>query len=259
MLVIKGPQGVGKSTFCRSLCRNLGSKYFHAGFIDPSNKDHSIKRVSSFIWEVDELSGTMHNSDLNKLKAFITQNEVKDRLPYAKFASNYKVNANFIGTVNDDEFLKDTTGNRRYLVFEINEFNFNYLKTFDVDALWGEAMVNYNLSKDEITGDVLMLPKEKEQQISRNEGWREKSGIELLLEGWIVKDEKGYLTSAEILSQLKGNQNSINTSDNLLKRQIIEAMSGLKFVKTQVGTSRVSGYKNCKFSNKLGNINPSSR
>lgn len=251
MLIIKGPQGKGKSTFCQTLCKNIGTKYFHAGFIDPGNKDHSIKRATAFVWEVDEVTSTTSNADQNKLKAFITQNEIKDRLPYAKYASNYKANANFIGTVNDDAFLKDATGNRRYLVFEINQFNYQYLLSFDPDLLWGYGVHRYNLSKNP-SGNIIMEDCYKTMQIDRNEIWRDKSGIELLLEDWIVPAPGCFLYASDIVSQMQGNYKYVNSSTNMLSRQLAEAMKALGYECKLHTVNRRSVYKNCKFSAKIG-------
>ncbi len=245
MLVIKGSQGKGKSTLCKNLCKNIGMQYYQGGHIDVANKDHSIKRASVFVWEVEEIGSTMNNADMNKLKAFITQSHVKDRLPYAKFPCNMKVNANFIATTNDEAFLKDITGNRRYLVFEVIEIFQHYNENFDPDYLWGQAMMEYNLVKNNI-GEVNMLPHHRGSQESRNEAWRDKSFIEGLLEEVITKKDDGFVSGEDIQMYLKGGQwNEVTMQDGQMSREINKAMEAMGFKRTRKDNKR--GFSGCSW------------
>lgn len=187
MLVLQGKQGVGKSLLSRKLGRAAGGQYFNAGIIDPRNKDHIIKRSSTFVWEAEELDGTMNSSDMALLKAFLTQDTAKERMPYARFATQFTNRCSFIGTVNTSNFLKDTTGNRRFLCMEILDMDRDMILALDSDMIWGEA--SYMLENElRLSDNFLLLPDYmKEAQCRVNELVRSTSALEVALDARIMR------------------------------------------------------------------------
>jgi hypothetical protein len=187
MLVIQGLQGCGKSYLARKLGRVVGDQYFHAGPIDPRNKDHIIKRSSTFVWEAEELDGTMNFADMALLKAFLTQDSAKERMPYGRFAVNLPSRCSFIGTVNTETFLKDTTGNRRFLVIKLLKINFDAIEMMDFDLVWGEAV--RMLHFDVLGADGHMRVPESITEIQKrvNENSRSMSALEVALDARIKR------------------------------------------------------------------------
>ena len=53
----------------------------------------------------------------------------------------------FYATVNNEEFLKDETGNRRYWVIPVEKIDFDIIDKIDIDMLWGEVMYLKDCSK----------------------------------------------------------------------------------------------------------------
>jgi hypothetical protein len=206
MLVLQGKQGVGKSLLARKLGRVAGSQYFTAGCIEPNNKDHLLKRSSTFVWEVEELDGTMNYADMAHLKAFLTQDSAKERGAYKEYAKSYKAVASFIGTVNTDAFLKDTTGNRRYMCMEVLNMDRDRILVMDMDMVWGEAAYMLRMELHAHSGHI-ELPKEiKEIQERTNEGSRQISALEIALDDRVKASHKGGV-SKEQLRQLLSNLN----------------------------------------------------
>jgi hypothetical protein len=204
MLVLQGKQGVGKSLLARKLGRAAGKQYFTAGCIEPNNKDHLLKRSSTFVWEVEELDGTMNYADMAHLKAFLTQDSAKERGAYKEYAKSYKAVANFIGTVNTNSFLKDTTGNRRYMCMEVLDMNRDMILAMDEDMIWGEAAYLLAMEVSPCSGHIELPPETKAIQERTNEGSRQVSALEVALDDRI-KPGKGCVTSEELrnlLSQL---------------------------------------------------------
>ena len=148
MLVMDGPQGIGKSYFAQWLCSPL-PEYFIEGAIDPREKDCKFRLASGFVWEVSELGSTTRYADVEALKAFISCRVVRERKPYAKMDSIMPALASLIGTVNNDAgFLSDQTGNRRFLIATIDAIDWSYATDIDPNQVWGEAFAAYQRGED---------------------------------------------------------------------------------------------------------------
>ena len=143
MLVLDGGQGLGKSSFVRWLAGGL-PHYFHEGQIDTYNrKDTEVQLMSTWIWEVSELGGTMAKAEMNALKAILSQQWVKVRKAYGKHEVNKPAMASFIGTINNEAgFLNDYTGSRRYMVAKLTSIDWSYTK-LRVDDIWAQAVDLY--------------------------------------------------------------------------------------------------------------------
>lgn len=109
MLVLVGPQGQNKS---RAL-RVLGGKWFTDQQIDVESKDAGETIHRHWLIEVGELSA-LRGKDLEKVKAYLSKSDDFFRAPYARAGVMRKRMCVFIGTTNQDDFLVDDTGNRRF-------------------------------------------------------------------------------------------------------------------------------------------------
>lgn len=155
VLVLKGGQGIGKTTFARKLVP-AGSDWFVEGLsINTKDKDSVLLATSFWIGELGELSETFRKSSFDELKQFLTRSQDEIRAPYAEYAKNEPRRTAFIATVNDDTFLADKTGNRRYWVLDLDSIDLD--TPIDVNLLWGAVMalwksgkVNYGLTLEEI-------------------------------------------------------------------------------------------------------------
>lgn len=142
VLVFQGDQGIGKTRWIKSIVPSLN--WVKTGIeVDPSDKDKVKLATKYWITELGEMDSTLKREQ-GKLKAFFTESKDEYRLPYARAEECYPRQTIFYATVNDEEFLKDTTGNRRYWVLPVVKINVNH--KIDLDQLWGEVMY---LWKDE--------------------------------------------------------------------------------------------------------------
>lgn len=153
MLVLDGPQNIGKSTFVRWLCP-IPTTHVESP-ISPDNKDDYIKLITKWIWEVTELGSTVRKADIEALKGFLTTEHVTVRPPYGHYPMHKPALANFIGTINNSGgFLNDPTGSRRFNVCTVTQIDWAY-QQLDVSQMWAEAYVAYqagepwSLQKDE--------------------------------------------------------------------------------------------------------------
>lgn len=107
-----GNQGAGKTSFFRHLA--LRNVWFGEGCsIDDRDKDTKRRVVTKWISELGEVESTF-KSDIARLKAFISNPTVAYRLPYAKKDIVTPRITSLCATCNSDQYLIDTTGNRRW-------------------------------------------------------------------------------------------------------------------------------------------------
>jgi hypothetical protein len=157
MLVLDGPQRLGKSYFASWLCSHLPESFIEAP-IRPDDKDYRIRLIEKFIWEVAELDATTRRQDVSALKSFITERTVTVRKPYGHHDITKPAMASLIGTINNNGgFLADPTGSSRFLVVTLEHINHAYAKEIKVAQLWAQAVALYRagqpwaLSADERT------------------------------------------------------------------------------------------------------------
>lgn len=155
VLVLKGGQGIGKTTFAKKLVP-AGTDWFVEGLsINTKDKDSVLLATSFWIGELGELSETFRKSSFDELKQFLTRSQDEIRAPYAEHAKNEPRRTANIATVNDDTFLADRTGNRRYWTIDLDYIDLD--TPIDVNLLWGAVMVlwkddkvSYGLTLEEI-------------------------------------------------------------------------------------------------------------
>lgn len=147
MLVLDGPQGLGKSEFTKWLCgyyQNLEIyDYYVESAINTDDKDMEARAAASFIWEVSELGITIKRADIESLKAFLSKRKIVVRKPYDKYDTIKPALASFVGTVNNiSGILNDPTGSRRFRISKLARIDWEYSK-IDIRSVWAEAMAAY--------------------------------------------------------------------------------------------------------------------
>lgn len=155
VLVIRGAQGVRKSTSIAA----LGRDWHVETIIRADDKDFIMQFDGKAIVEFSE-GGTLSHSDTKILKAVITRTTDKYRAPYARFVEEHPRRCVFCMTTNEDQFLKDETGNRRWWIVQMpddTEANVEWIAEFR-DQLFAEA---YARRDDE----WLEVPKEEAEEM----------------------------------------------------------------------------------------------
>lgn len=135
-IVFVGKQGTGKTTWMHRLVPASLKNYYFSGIPNLKNKDAKIRLAECFLINLDELD-SLGKASTERLKEIITAFEVRERRPYAQFDDTMPRRASFMGSVNNKQFLNDTTGNRRFLCFEVNEIN--YLHQVNIDNVYAQA------------------------------------------------------------------------------------------------------------------------
>lgn len=152
-LTLTGGQDCGKSYFCRFLCPPKLKEYYAENI--QIDKDSLIALSENFIINLDELS-TLSKADITALKSYFSKDYIKVRRPYDATTTRAPRVTSFVGSTNEDEFLTDTTGNVRWLCFDVTGIDWAYSKVVDIDLVWSQAYsllrndFKYQLNKEDV-------------------------------------------------------------------------------------------------------------
>ena len=136
-LVFTGSQGAKKTSWFKSLLPNKLEQYYKEGVtINISDRDSEKTAISGWIVELGEIDSTFKKSAISELKAFFSRRFDDIRLPYGRTSSAFKRRTSFCGSVNDVNFLHDTTGNRRYLPLQVEKCNYRH--QVEIQQLWAQ-------------------------------------------------------------------------------------------------------------------------
>ncbi|CAM4505581.1 virulence-associated E family protein [Myxococcus xanthus] len=142
VMILEGPQGLRKSTAFSI----LGGRHFSDAPIDVTSRDSAMLASQFWFIELAELS-TFRKSEDQALKAFITRTEDTYRPPYGRSNVQAPRRCVFVGTTNDDDYLRDPTGQRRFWPVKCSRIDTDALKR-DRDQIWAEAVVRFHQGED---------------------------------------------------------------------------------------------------------------
>lgn len=192
VLILVGEQGTYKSTFLRK----LGANWFSDTFTTVQGKEAYEQLQGAWIIEMAELSA-LKKSEVENIKQFISKCDDAFRPAYGRTVEIYKRQCVFFGTTNDTDFLKDSTGNRRFNPIDIHpEFATKSIKDDlneeEVSQIWAEA---YELWKqgeqlyfDENEGVLARAEQHKHTATDERRGVIESFLERMLPDDWDKKD-----------------------------------------------------------------------
>ena len=154
MIVLVGAQGIGKSYFGNK----IGKYWYSDTFNTLGGKEAYEQLKGCWILEMGELS-VMKRAEVESVKMFISKQEDNYRSAYNRHVMSNKRQCIFYGTTNDDTFLRDHTGNRRFWPIGCHPENAEAevfdLTDRDIDQLWAEVAYWYK------KGETLYLSREE--------------------------------------------------------------------------------------------------
>lgn len=138
VLVLGGPQGIGKTSWFRSLLPEGLVQTEASLHLDSMRADDQKRKVlASPIVELGELETTFQRSEMGALKAFLSSTSDRYRLPYDRGVTIRIRCTAFAASVNALEFLLDETGARRFWPVAVTACNWKH--GIDLQQLWAQA------------------------------------------------------------------------------------------------------------------------
>ncbi|WGY67331.1 hypothetical protein KEC55_10735 [Burkholderia cepacia] len=138
MPVFEGSQGAGKS----KLLGMLGGKYFSELSEGMDTKDFFVTIQGTWLVEVAELDA-FRKTEVTRIKQALSSRQDRCRLPYAKRAVNLPRRVVFAGTTNEHEYLRDSTGARRFWPLAVTSIDHAWLES-NREQLFAEAVEAFN-------------------------------------------------------------------------------------------------------------------
>ncbi|AXF86659.1 hypothetical protein DTO96_102414 [Ephemeroptericola cinctiostellae] len=239
MIVLEGEQGRGKSTAIRILFGD----WFADTHLDLNNKDAMAQLDGVWGYEIGEMDA-FSRAEATKVKGFITSRVDRYRAAFERRTEAHARSTVFIGTTNQDEYLKDPTGARRFWPVRVNDhIDFDWLRS-ERDQLWAEAVTHFK------SGEAWHVTAEEQRDVfTPEQAAREVQDIWLeMVAKWLSSDEMAYKTSAgfTVSDVLKG---AINYPPDKLgnakqeSTRIVAILKSLGFIKKRVSTGDENGYR----------------
>lgn len=145
-LIIRGPQGIGKST----VLARMGGKWYQDTLPSIKGKDAMEALQGYWIVELSELQAATR-AENEEFKAFISRQSDKFRAPYGHRTEEHPRQCVFAATTNEQTFIRDQTGGRRFwiVVCQGSKHNaFLELTGEEVAQCWAEAYELYKQDKN---------------------------------------------------------------------------------------------------------------
>lgn len=195
VIVFEGEQGTKKST---SLAI-LGGEWHVETVFAPDNKDFFMLLSGNAIVEFSE-GETLSRSESKRLKAVITMTNDKFRMPYDRNVKEFPRQCVFAMTTNQDQYLKDETGNRRWLPVKcVGTANVEWLKE-NRDQLFAEAYHRV-VEKKEKTWEFPEEETKRQQEMRQTDDPRE----DLIYNWYFTKlteeDRKKGITTRQVFNE----------------------------------------------------------
>ncbi len=234
-LVLVGPQGYFKSTFFSV----LGGQWFSDTAMDISNKDSLLQLAFAWIYEWPELENVTSRKQASEVKAFTTSRADTFRPPFGRGVIQHPRGTVIVGTTNEEQFLADATGSRRFWVIRITKRIDASLLASLRDQLWAEAVALFTSNYA-----WWLEHGEEEEREEAAEEHRVDDALDGVIASWAYGSEArrlvteratplqpGYITTRDILE--KGMKLDFGKWDRGTQTRVGIAMRRLKWAKAR--------------------------
>jgi len=187
MLVLEGPQDIGKSKGMRALC---SPDWYLESLPQLNNKDAMVALAGHWICEINELQ-SFKGARASRIKEFLTICHDDFRMPYGHFNIVRPRQCVFVGTTNESLYLEDSTGGRRFWPVSCTNIDIKGIER-DREQMWAEAVNLFDAGHQWWPTEELKsyLKDEQENRLSIDE-W------ENLVRGWLR--DRSHTTAMDVL------------------------------------------------------------
>jgi predicted P-loop ATPase len=221
-LILQGAQGFGKSSFFRVLA---GQPWFDDSMgAATSEKDERLKLHQFWFLEWGELEAVFKRKDIAAVKAFLSCQIDTVRPPYGRNAISLKRRSIIVGSTNQDEFLTDNTGNRRFWVVPVRKRVDLNLLAQERDRIWAAAVALYR------AGEACYLSADDEAIAAEfNESYKTEDPWTSTISLYLKENSRGEITTAEILTHgLRIEVGQQDKRDEIRVQQVLTALGWRK-------------------------------
>lgn len=197
-LVLKGGQGIGKST----VVKVLASSAWLNDTTQPKEKETLQAIHSCWILELAELDSLTGKRESGAVKALLSSSIDKYQPPYGRTIEECPRRSIMIGTCNRDDFLGDETGSRRFWVIDLNHdfasrrvINMNRLRQ-DRDRIWKAAVLAYRSGRQPI-----LTQEEQNESNRRNRRFEKEHPWTEQIATWLHMTSPKAFTTAYCLTE----------------------------------------------------------
>lgn len=181
ILVLNGPQGMGKSTFFAI----LGMEWFSdsLSIADMRDKTAAEKLQGYWILEISEMNG-IKKTDVETVKSFVSRQDDKFRQAYGVNVESHPRSCVIVGSTNSESgFLRDVTGNRRFWPVHVpGTGKMHPWEVCDVGQIWAEAIELYNRGEE-----LFLKGKEAEEAYKMQQDAMESDDREGIVEEYLAR------------------------------------------------------------------------
>ena len=207
MLVLNGPQGIGKSTLIAKLAGEWFSDSLSLG--DTKDKTAAEKLQGYWILEIGELAG-LRKAEVETLRSFLSRQNDIYRASFGHRVTPHPRQCVFFGTTNAETgYLRDTTGNRRFWPVKTAQsarFHSWELDRETIGQIWAETLL-YVEQGEKLYLDAAMEVLARQEQMNALETDEREGVIEDYLEtplpdrwnGMSLRDRQEYLRGEDSL------------------------------------------------------------
>ena len=217
MVIFEGSQGTFKSTALGV----IGGKWYCEAHESVTSKDFFMLLQGKLIVEISEMD-SFSKAEVNTIKKVITCQTDRFRPPYGRSTMDFPRQCVFVGTTNEDAYLRDNTGARRFWPIKIGEIKLNDIRG-NREQLFAEAVKRCG------DGEVWHIMPEGTKEVQ--EARRQQDEWEHIIDRWLAGHDYGELgyTIAEVAD--KALMIHMDRLDRMVQIRISRAM-------------RVLGYEN---------------
>ena len=212
MLVLNGPQGIGKSTLISKLAGDWFSDSLSLS--DTKDKTAAEKLQGYWILEIGELAG-LRKAEVETLRSFLSRQNDIYRAAFGKRATPHQRQCIFFGTTNAETgYLRDITGNRRFWPVRTGKGNKKSweLTIEDVKQIWAEVLFYVDCGEclylDNNLAELAASEQRSAMEVDEREGLIKEYLDALLPENWSdmsIYDRRNFLNGSEFgVSESKG-------------------------------------------------------
>lgn len=238
-LILVGPQGGMKSSALQALA--VRPAWFSDSAIDFRSKE-AYHALSSGIWlyELAELA-SLRPREAETVKAFLSASIDRYRPAYARHVVERRRSTVFCGTTNDQEFLRDATGSRRFWPVRVGNIDLGAIER-DRDLLWAEAVSLYRGDHPDVSGRPYSwwLGADAVEGLTETQAdYREIDPWEIAISDWLNGQIGGVTVKQVLADGLKIDVGRITRGDGMRAARILVTLGYAKR-RQQIAPSRRS-------------------